>query len=99
MLSPTTIARIFEQQSHGNDLAIGIALRFGIGYALRESADHAQPAAGAGLLLGRMGRLGGGQRCRARHDRRLHDEQDGAGHHSVDRAPKPSVRAAYAALG
>jgi len=38
LLSPQTIALIFEEQSHGPDLAIGIPLRFGIGYALPESA-------------------------------------------------------------
>ena len=37
LLSPSTIARIFEEQSNGVDLAIGIPLRFGIGYALPES--------------------------------------------------------------
>ena len=37
LLSPATIARIFEEQSNGVDLAIGIPLRFGIGYALPES--------------------------------------------------------------
>lgn len=37
LLSPPTIARIFEEQSNGVDLAIGIPLRFGIGYALPES--------------------------------------------------------------
>ncbi len=34
LLSPKTIALIFEEQSNGIDLAIGIPLRFGIGYAL-----------------------------------------------------------------
>ncbi len=37
LLSPPTIARIFEEQSNGPDLAIGIPLRFGIGYGLPES--------------------------------------------------------------
>ena len=37
LLSPPTIAGIFEEQSNGVDLAIGIPLRFGIGYALPES--------------------------------------------------------------
>ncbi len=37
LLSSATIARIFEEQSNGVDLAIGIPLRFGIGYALPES--------------------------------------------------------------
>ncbi|MSR14043.1 MAG: class A beta-lactamase-related serine hydrolase [Gammaproteobacteria bacterium] len=34
LLSPKTIDLIFEEQSNGIDLAIGIPLRFGIGYAL-----------------------------------------------------------------
>lgn len=37
LLSPHTIARIFEEQSNGPDLALGIPLRFGIGYGLPES--------------------------------------------------------------
>ena len=37
LLSPQTIARIFEEQSNGPDLALGIPLRFGIGYGLPES--------------------------------------------------------------
>lgn len=37
LLSPPTIARIFEEQSNGPDLALGIPLRFGIGYGLPES--------------------------------------------------------------
>jgi len=34
LLSPPTIELIFEQQSNGVDLVLGIPLRFGIGYAL-----------------------------------------------------------------
>jgi len=34
LLSPATIDRIFEQQSSGTDLVIGVPLRFGIGYGL-----------------------------------------------------------------
>lgn len=37
LLSQPTIDRIFEEQSNGPDLAIGIPLRFGIGYGLPES--------------------------------------------------------------
>jgi CubicO group peptidase (beta-lactamase class C family) len=36
LLSPKTIDRIFDQQSNGVDLVLGIPLRFGIGYALPE---------------------------------------------------------------
>ena len=37
LLSPQTLERIFEEQSHGPDVALGIPLRFGIGYGLPES--------------------------------------------------------------
>ncbi len=37
LLSPETIALIFEEQSHGVDLVLGVNLRFGIGYALPEA--------------------------------------------------------------
>ena len=39
LLSPETIERIFEQQSDGPDLAIGLPVRFGIGYALGHPGD------------------------------------------------------------
>ncbi len=38
LLSPTTVERIFDQQSDGIDLVLGIPLRFGIGYALPQPA-------------------------------------------------------------
>jgi CubicO group peptidase (beta-lactamase class C family) len=37
LLSPDTIALIFDEQSHGLDLVLGVPLRFGIGYALPET--------------------------------------------------------------
>jgi CubicO group peptidase (beta-lactamase class C family) len=37
LLSPETISLIFEEQSHGADLVLGIPLRWGIGYALPET--------------------------------------------------------------
>ncbi|MFJ7903225.1 serine hydrolase domain-containing protein [Streptomyces sp. NPDC096198] len=36
LLSPETIDVIFDQQSHGVDLVLGVPLRFGIGFALPE---------------------------------------------------------------
>ncbi len=36
LLSEATIARVFDQQSDGIDLVLGIPVRFGIGYALPE---------------------------------------------------------------
>lgn len=38
LLSPATIDAIFEEQSRGVDLVLGVPLRFGIGYALPEPA-------------------------------------------------------------
>jgi CubicO group peptidase (beta-lactamase class C family) len=37
LLSPDTIDLIFDEQSNGVDLVLGVPLRFGIGYALPES--------------------------------------------------------------
>jgi CubicO group peptidase (beta-lactamase class C family) len=37
LLSPETIELIFDEQSHGTDLVLGVPLRFGIGYALPET--------------------------------------------------------------
>ncbi|WP_153504117.1 serine hydrolase domain-containing protein [Cumulibacter manganitolerans] len=37
LLSPETIDVIFDEQSHGVDLVLGVSLRFGIGYALPET--------------------------------------------------------------
>ncbi len=37
LVSPDTIALIFDEQSHGTDLVLGVPLRFGIGYALPET--------------------------------------------------------------
>ena len=48
LLSPATIERIFEEQSHGVDLALGIPLRFGIGYGLPE--DVTMPCLPAGRV-------------------------------------------------
>jgi CubicO group peptidase (beta-lactamase class C family) len=36
LLSPDAIGLIFDEQSHGPDLILGVPLRFGIGYALPE---------------------------------------------------------------
>lgn len=37
VLSPETIDVVFDEQSHGTDLVLGVPLRFGIGYALPET--------------------------------------------------------------
>ncbi|MGH2896462.1 MAG: serine hydrolase domain-containing protein [Solirubrobacteraceae bacterium] len=37
LLSPETIELVFDEQSHGTDLVLGVPLRFGIGYALPET--------------------------------------------------------------
>lgn len=38
LLSPDTIAQIFEEQSNGADLVLGLPVRFGMGYALHSDA-------------------------------------------------------------
>ena len=57
LLSPDTIGLIFDEQSHGTDLVLGVPLRFGIGYGLPllETVPYIRRA---GLLLGRLGWLG-----------------------------------------
>ena len=57
LLSPETIDLIFDEQSHGVDLVLGVPLRFGIGYALPEPETVPYVPAGPDLLLGRLGRL------------------------------------------
>jgi CubicO group peptidase (beta-lactamase class C family) len=37
LLSPDTVGIIFDEQSHGPDLVLGVPLRFGIGYGLPET--------------------------------------------------------------
>ena len=37
LVSPETIDLIFDEQSHGTDLVLGVPLRFGIGFALPET--------------------------------------------------------------
>ena len=71
LLSPQTIDRIFEVQSNGIDLVIGIPLKCGVGYGLLPE--------GRVCCLGRHGRLAGDYRRGSPHDLRLRDEQDGAG--------------------
>jgi CubicO group peptidase (beta-lactamase class C family) len=39
LLSADTVARIFERQSNGVDLVLGLPLSFGLGYALADPAD------------------------------------------------------------
>ncbi|KAJ2986449.1 hypothetical protein NUW58_g5020 [Xylaria curta] len=39
LLSKSTVDLIFEEQSQGNDLAIGSPIRFGIGYAIKGDGD------------------------------------------------------------
>jgi hypothetical protein len=52
LLSPRTIELIFDQQSSGTDLALGLPARFGIGYGLPGSTG-AQPTMRDWLRIGR----------------------------------------------
>lgn len=77
LLSPATCSRIFDQQSDGPDLVLGrsAALR----HRLRAPPpdNDALPSGWAGLLLGRVGRIGDHHRPRPAHDDCVHDEPDG----------------------
>ena len=90
LLSPTTVERIFDQQSDGIDLVArhSVAVR-----------DRLRPAPTSHvplhprrtrLLLGRSWRLDDHYRPRSSHDDRLHDEQNGRGRRGQSRARKPS---------
>jgi len=47
LLSPDTIRVIFDEQSHGPDLVLGVNLRFGIGWALPETQTVPYAPAGS----------------------------------------------------
>jgi len=47
LLSPDTIRLIFDEQSHGPDLVLGVNLRFGIGWALPETQTVPYAPAGS----------------------------------------------------
>jgi CubicO group peptidase (beta-lactamase class C family) len=68
LLSPKTIDRIFDVQSDGVDLVIGIPFKFGIGYGLFP-----------GGRVCAWGGAGGDYRRGSPHHLRLRDEQDGSG--------------------
>ena len=85
LLSPDTIELIFDEQSHGTDLVLGVPLRFGIGYALPETetvpyVPQGRSATGAAGAADRLG-------SRPPRDLGVHDEQHGAGHHRL--RPRP----------
>ncbi len=55
LLSPDTIDLIFDEQSHGPDLVLGVNLRFGIGYALPETQTMPYVAQGKSCYWGGWG--------------------------------------------
>jgi CubicO group peptidase (beta-lactamase class C family) len=55
LLSPDTIDLIFDEQSHGPDLVLGVNLRFGIGYALPETQTLPYVAQGKSCYWGGWG--------------------------------------------
>ena len=60
LLSPDTVDLIFEEQSNGMDLVLMIPLRFGIGFGLPCPESVPRDSRREDLLLGRLGRLDGG---------------------------------------
>ncbi|MCP9927443.1 serine hydrolase [Cyanobium sp. CH-040] len=97
LLSPETVELIFQEQSNGMDLVIGIPVRWGIGYALRNEGLTAYFPSGRVCGWGGWG----GSIVLADVDRRMsisyvmNRMEDGS---SDDRGPA-FVRAAYAAIG
>jgi CubicO group peptidase (beta-lactamase class C family) len=55
LLSPDAIGLIFDEQSHGPDLVLGVPLRFGIGYALPETETVPYIAPGRTCFWGGWG--------------------------------------------
>jgi CubicO group peptidase (beta-lactamase class C family) len=55
LLSPDTIELVFDEQSHGPDLVLGVNLRFGIGYALPEDQTVPYVARGRSCYWGGWG--------------------------------------------
>jgi CubicO group peptidase (beta-lactamase class C family) len=55
LLSPDTIELIFNEQSHGVDLVLGVPLRFGIGFALPETQSVPYIADGRRCFWGGWG--------------------------------------------
>ena len=80
LLSSEAISLIFEQQSDGVDLVVGIPLRFGIGFGLPHSETIPYiPQGRVCFWVGGADRRSYGSRSAI--DRLVHDEQDGTRHH------------------
>ena len=97
LLSPETIDLIFEVQSHGTDLVLGVPLRFGIGFALPEAETVPYVPQGRSCYWGGWG----GSEIIADTDRRVTFgymmNNMAAGIIGSDRS-ETYVRAAYACL-
>ena len=83
LLSQDTIDLIFDEQSHGPDLVLGVNLRFGIGYALPETETLPYVAQGKSCYWGGWGGSVILTRPRLAYDDQLHDEPDGPRHHRL----------------
>ena len=95
LLGPETIDLIFDEQSNGMDLVLGVPLRFGIGYGLPmlETVPYLPDERicfwggwGGSIIAMDLG---------PPHDDLVHDEQDGPGVIGSDRS-EAYVRAIYA---
>jgi CubicO group peptidase (beta-lactamase class C family) len=97
LLSPETIDLIFDEQSHGTDLVLGVPLRFGIGFALPETETVPYVPQGRSCYWGGWG----GSEIIADTDRRVTFgymmNNMAAGIIGSDRS-ETYVRAAYACL-
>ena len=98
LLSPEAIDIIFDEQSHGTDLVLGVPLRFGIGFALPETETVPYVPQGRCCYWGGWG----GSEIIADLDRRVTFgymmNNMAAGIIGSDRS-EAYVRAAYACLG
>ena len=96
LLSPQGIEPVFDEQTYGQDLVIPMVVRHGIGFGLPVAGAADQPQR-AGLLLGRLGRLGRGDRPRRPDELLLRDEQDGRGHRRRHARRRPPPRRLHGA--
>ena len=77
-LSSDGVDALFEVQSAGHDLVLGIPVRFGMGYGLNGPEMPISPNPSR-VLLGWMGRVPRAQRPRRTDDVLVRDEPDGRG--------------------
>jgi hypothetical protein len=75
LLGPDTIDLIFQEQADGIDLVLAMPLRWVYRLCTAQAGGHTHHSGRKDLLLGRLGRLCGGDESGPPHNVRLRDEQ------------------------